>query len=86
MTDTFSTRLSGSDTVIITNRNTTIGYATFDASAGLITYIFVNPGFRKSGFGSMLVEAAQQAAGKVLRPAEPVSPLGQRFFERFGKA
>lgn len=85
MTDTISIHLSGDDTVVISNRNTTIGYATFDAAAGVLTYIFVSPGFRNNGFGSMLVDTAQQAAGKLLRPAEPISPLGRKFFERSGK-
>ena len=58
MTNAPYTRLCGDDTVVIANENTTIGYATFDAAAGELTYIFVNPGFRKSGFGSMLVDAA----------------------------
>ena len=39
-------RLVGDDTVVIKNRNTTIGYATFDAAACELSYIFVSPAFR----------------------------------------
>jgi ribosomal protein S18 acetylase RimI-like enzyme len=73
-------RLVGDDTVVIKNRNTTIGYATFDAAACELSYIFVSPAFRNHGFGKMLVDAAQRASGKLLKPAAPVSPLGKRFF------
>jgi hypothetical protein len=68
------------------NRNTTIGYATFDAAVGELTYIFVNRAFRNHGFGTMLVDAAQRASGKFLKPAEPLSPLGKQFFEAFYKS
>ena len=77
-----SLTLSGDHTVVISNENTTIGYATFDPDRGELTYIFVHPAFRTRGFGSMLVAAAKQAAGQPLKPSEPVSPLGRVFFER----
>jgi GNAT superfamily N-acetyltransferase len=77
-----SATLSGDHTVVISNENTTIGYATFDPDRGEVTYIFVHPGFRTRGFGTMLVDAARQAAGQPLKPSEPVSPLGRMFFER----
>ena len=79
-------RLVGDDTVVIKNRNTTIGYATFDTAVGELTYIFVNRAFRNHGFGTMLVDAAQRASGKFLKPAEPLSPLGKQFFEAFYKS
>lgn len=73
-------RVIGGDTVLIANENTTIGYATFDKGRGLLTYIFVNPGFRRRGFGSMLVAAAEKSARRSLKPASPISPLGSKFF------
>lgn len=77
-----SATLSGGHTVVISNDNTTIGYATFDRDRGELTYIFVHPAFRTRGYGAMLVDAANQAAGQPLKPSEPVSPLGRVFFER----
>ena len=74
------TRIDDDGTVVIANDYTTIGYATSDADAGLITYIFVNPTFRRRGYGSMLVRAAIEKAGKPLKPANPISPLGAKFF------
>tara|TARA_E500000331_G_scaffold320028_1_gene333204 strand:- start:691 stop:942 length:252 start_codon:yes stop_codon:yes gene_type:complete len=73
-------RIESDDTVIIANKNTTIGYATVDAGAGLLSYIFVHPAFRRKGYGKMLVEAAETAADAKLRPAAPISPLGRKFF------
>ena len=79
----FTLRINGGDTVVIANENTTIGYATLDAEAGLLTYIFVNPAFRRLGFGRMLVKAAERAAKRALVPTNPITPLGGKFF---GKA
>ena len=70
------------NTVIIANKNTTIGYATVDADAGLLSYIFVHPDFRRKGYGKMLVEAAETAANAKLCPAPPISSLGRKFFSR----
>ena len=79
----FTLRIKGGDSVVIANDNTTIGYATLDAEAGLLTYIFVNPAFRRQGFGRILVKAAERAASRVLVPADPITSLGRKFF---GKA
>jgi len=76
-----SLKLSDDNTIVISNENTTIGYATFDPDRGELTYIFVHPAFRTRGFGTTLVDAARQAAGRPLKPSEPVSPLGRIFFE-----
>jgi ribosomal protein S18 acetylase RimI-like enzyme len=76
----FNIRVDGGDTVVIANDNTTIGYATFDAQLGEITYIFVHPNFRRQGFGAMLVDFANEATGKILKPSKPISPLGDKFF------
>ena len=73
-------QMSGDDTVIITNDNTTIGYTTFDADAGLLTYIFVHPSFRRRGYGRQMVEVAEKSAGRLLTPAAPLSLAGRRFF------
>lgn len=78
--DKMTVQVDGDDTVIIRNDNTTIGYATIDAHAGYLTYIFVNPAFRRRGYGSILLDVAQKAAGRKLLPAAPVSPLGEKFF------
>ncbi len=80
--DTIKIRVDIDSTVIITNVNTTIGYATVDANASSLTYIFVNPAFRRQGYGSMLVEAAEKILGTQLIPAKPISPLGEKFFNR----
>ena len=75
-------RVECNDTVIISNDNTTIGYATMDTSIGELTYIFVHPAFRRRGLGAELVLAAEKAAGHELRPAEPISVLGRLFFNQ----
>ena len=75
-------RIESDDTVIIANKNTTIGYATVDVDAGLLSYIFVHPDFRRKGYGKMLVEAAETAANAKLCPSPPISPLGRKFFAR----
>jgi GNAT superfamily N-acetyltransferase len=75
-------QVGGDNTVIIKNDNTTIGYATIDADAGCLAYIFVNPAFRRRGYGSILLDTAQKAAGRKLQPAAPISPLGEKFFDK----
>lgn len=75
-------QVDGDNTVIIKNDNTTIGYATIDADAGCLAYIFVNPAFRRRGYGSILLDTAQKAAGRKLQPAAPISPLGEKFFDK----
>ena len=68
------------DTVIVKNENTTIGYATFDSRKRELTYLFVNPAFRRKGYGKLLKEKAEQTSGCSLSPSDPISPLGQKFF------
>ncbi|MDD9921734.1 MAG: GNAT family N-acetyltransferase [Boseongicola sp.] len=82
--DNVKIRIDDDDTVVIANDNTTIGYATVDADARVLSYIFVNPAFRRQGYGTMLVEAAEKTVGAKLQPADPISPLGRKFF--FGVA
>jgi len=66
--------------IIIADENTTIGYAVTDTSKGELSYLFVNPAFRRRGFGTLLLKEAEKIAGKNLLPAEPISPLGRKFF------
>lgn len=69
------------DSVVIKNRNTTVGYVLFSKAENTINYIFVNPRFRRQGFGWLLVDLAQRECGAKLAPAEPISPLGRKFFK-----
>ena len=77
--------IDGNETVIIANKNTTIGYATFDASNGELTYIFVSSQFRRCGYGTMLLATVNKVAGYKLKPAGPISALGQKFFTNVGE-
>lgn len=63
-------------------RQDVFDYATTDADAGYLTYIFVNPAFRRRGYGSILLDTAQKAAGRKLQAASPISPLGEQFFDK----
>lgn len=67
-------------TIIVSNDNTTIGYATIDVLKSELTYLFVNPLFRRQGYGTLLLNQAEKATGLSLKPAEPISPLGRKFF------
>ena len=80
--DDLTIQVDGDNTVIIKNDNTTIGYATFDADAGCLTYIFDNPAFRRRGYGFILLDTAQKVASRKLQPAAPISPLGKKFFDK----
>ena len=72
------------DSVVLKNRHPTVGYVLFSKAAHRINYIFVNPRFRRQGFGWLLVDLAQRECGAKLLPAEPISPLGRKFFARLG--
>ena len=78
--DDITIRVINDDTVVIANDNTTIGYATFEKTSGTLSYIFVNPAFRRRGYGAMLLTASEKVAKKPLKPAEPISPFGRKFF------
>ena len=67
---------------MLRNANTTIGYATFSRARRSLDYIFVNPAYRRCGYGRMLMASAERACGGPLSPAPPFSPLGERFFRR----
>ena len=72
--------VSNDETIIVSNDNTTIGYATIDVLKSELTYLFVNPLFRRQGYGSLLLNHAERVTGLSLKPAEPISPLGRKFF------
>jgi GNAT superfamily N-acetyltransferase len=74
-------KVLNNDTVIISNKNTTIGFARFNADKKVLEYLFVNSSFRRRGIGSKLLSVAEKVAGNSLQPAEPISPLGEKFFK-----
>ena len=78
--DTLKLKILNNDTVIIYNKNTTIGYACFNIDEETLEYIYVNPSFRRRGIGSELLSAAEKLVKNTLKPAEPISPLGDKFF------
>ena len=69
------------DTIIIKNKNTTIGYARFNTEEMVLEYLLVNQMSRRSRLGSKLLIAAQKAAGSILQPSDPISPMGRKFFK-----
>ena len=72
----------GEETVVLRNANTTIGYASFSRACRSLDYIFVNPAFRRRGYGRTLVALCERACESALSPAPPLSPLGEEFFVR----
>ena len=72
--------INNDGTIIIADENTTIGYVVTDTSKGELSYLFVNPAFRRRGFGTLLLKEAEKMAGKNLFPAAPIFPLGRKFF------
>ena len=72
--------VNNDETIIVSNDNTTIGYATIDVLKSELTYLFVNPLFRRQGYGNLLLNHAERVTGLSLKPAEPISPLGRKFF------
>ena len=69
--------------VLIKNQNTTIGYCRF-TQLGDIEYIFVNPSYRRQGYGSMLIEEVKKITGLIGDVHDPISPLGAQFFKGIG--
>ena len=68
------------DAVVLNTANTTVGYARFSRLQGTLEYIFVNPAFRRRGYGRRLIALCERECGAPLTPSPPVSPLGRRFF------
>ena len=73
-----------SDSALLVNRNTTIGYARFSRTRRTLDYIFVNPAFRRQGHARRLLELCANECAGDLRAALPISPLGQRFCDAVG--
>lgn len=71
--------------VLIKNQNTTIGYSRF-SDAGDIEYIYVNPMYRRQGYGALLLEEIHRITGQIGAVHAPVSPLGTAFFGALGIA
>jgi GNAT superfamily N-acetyltransferase len=71
--------------VLIKNQNTTIGYSRF-SDAGDIEYIYVNPMYRRKGYGALLLEEIRRITGQIGEVHAPVSPLGTAFFGALGIA
>ena len=69
--------------VLIKNQNTTIGYCRFN-EAGEVEYIYVNPLYRRQGFGRLLIREINQLKGPVSKVHDPISPLGEQFFKGIG--
>ena len=65
--------------VLIKNQNTTIGYSRF-TEAGDVEYIYVNPTYRRQGYGTLLLDEIRRIAGQIATVHTPVSPLGTAFF------
>lgn len=70
-------------TVLIKNQNTTIGYSRFN-QMGEVEYIYVNPLYRRRGFGTLLIEEIKKITGSIGKVHEPISPLGAQFFGGIG--
>jgi len=68
------------DAVVISNANTTVGYARLSKADRTVDYVFVHPSFRRRGFGRLLVAQCEQECGCRLCPAPPISPLGRKLF------
>lgn len=69
--------------VLIKNQNTTIGYSRF-TSAGDVEYIYVNPMYRRQGFGALLLDQVRRITGQIGAIHAPISPLGTAFFRALG--
>jgi GNAT superfamily N-acetyltransferase len=51
-----------------------------------VEYIFVNPLYRRKGFGTLLVNEIIKLKGPIDKVHDPISPLGAHFFEGIGLA
>ena len=69
--------------VLIKNQNTTIGYCRFN-ELGEVEYIYVNPLYRRKGFGTIMINEIKRLKGPIDLVHEPISPLGARFFKGIG--
>ena len=69
------------DAITVKNKNTTVGYARFCREQKVLEYIFVNPAFRRKGYGKMLVRQIEHEIGGQIVPAPPLSKMGLKFFK-----
>jgi ribosomal protein S18 acetylase RimI-like enzyme len=69
--------------VLIRNQNTTIGYCRYGPN-GDIEYLYVNPLYRRQGYGSRLLSEVKRTLGFIGQPQPPISPLGSKFFKANG--
>ncbi len=69
--------------VLIKNQNTTIGYSRFN-DLGEVEYIYVNPLYRRQGFGTLLINEIKKIKGPIAKVHDPISPLGAQFFQGIG--
>lgn len=69
----------------LTNANTTVGYCRYGDS-GEVEYVFVNPAWRRRGYGRLLLALVEQRTGTTLRFQPPISPLGTRLIEAYRSA
>ena len=69
--------------VLIKNQNTTIGYSRY-SEGGDIEYIYVNPLYRRQGFGTLLINEVKKLKGTIGKVHDPISPLGAQFFKGIG--
>jgi GNAT superfamily N-acetyltransferase len=51
-----------------------------------VEYIFVNPLYRRKGFGTLLINEIKRLKGPIDRIHDPISPLGAQFFKGIGLA
>lgn len=70
--------------ITITDANTTIGYCRY-SDAGEIEYLFVGATQRRKGYAMQLLEAVQAHLQTTLRFQLPLSPLGRKLVEGFGR-
>ena len=69
------------DSLTISNKNTTLGYARFSRNFNIIEYIFVHPTFRRKGLGAMMLRRISEELGCRPVPAPPLSKMGEQFFK-----
>ena len=63
------------------NTNTTLGFIRYNEEAE-VEYIFVNPLFRRSGLAKKLLKIVEEKTRIKPRPQDPISPLGEKLFNR----
>jgi hypothetical protein len=67
--------------ITLKNENTTLAFVRFDET-GLVEYIFTQPMYRKSGLAKKLLNMVREITGKEPIPSPPISPLGEKLFNK----